>query len=199
MYWFVRHLIYLSLTKPTMQQYFHPSAKHLLYRYITLSCVGHSFRVKGETWYFFRQFTAVHFDIFLCHYAGRTLRMKLLIWCRVTSRARLGLRFVKIFRACIQNFFITFRVTIFFLPWRRFVVLTAVTSVSEVIMICLQLILFANTAAFFYSLLGLVSHSFWGGDSGEEIRTRWRCGENINHSRDSWLVLRSLQAGFSCV
>jgi len=38
-------------------------------------------------------------------------------------------------------------------------VLTAVTSVSEVIvMIFLQLILFANPAAFFYSLLGLVSH-----------------------------------------
>jgi len=35
-----------------------------------------------------------------------------------------------------------------------------VTSVSEVIVIFLQLILFANTAAFFCSLLGLVSHSF---------------------------------------
>jgi len=46
-------LIYLSLTKPTMQQRFHPSVKHLLYRYITPSCVGHSFRVEGETWYFF--------------------------------------------------------------------------------------------------------------------------------------------------
>jgi len=42
----------------------------------------------------------------------------------------------------------------FFVSWRRFVVLTAVTSVSEVILIFLQLILFANTAAFFYSLLG---------------------------------------------
>jgi len=75
-------------------------------------------------------------------------------------------------------------------------VLTAVTSVSEVIVIFLQLILFANTAAFFYSLLGLVSHSFWGGDSGEEIRTWWRCVEKSNHSRDSWLVLWSLQASF---
>jgi len=37
-------------------------------------------------------------------------------------------------------------------------VLIAVTSVSEVIV--LQLIMFANTAAFFYSLLGLVSHCF---------------------------------------
>ena len=63
MHWFVSHMIYLSLTKPTMQQCFHPSAKHLLYRYITLSFVGHFFRVIGETWYFFRQFTAVHFDL----------------------------------------------------------------------------------------------------------------------------------------
>jgi len=32
---------------------FSPSAKHLLYSYITPSFVGHSFRVEGETWYFF--------------------------------------------------------------------------------------------------------------------------------------------------
>jgi len=49
-------------------------------------------------------------------------------------------------------------------------VLTA--SVSEVIVIFLQLILFANTAAFFCSLLGLVSLCLWEGDSGEEISTR---------------------------
>jgi len=36
-----------------MQQCFHPSAKHLLHRYITPSFVGHYFRVEGETWYFF--------------------------------------------------------------------------------------------------------------------------------------------------
>jgi len=36
-----------------MQQCFHPSAKHLLYRYITPSFVRRSFRVEGETWYFF--------------------------------------------------------------------------------------------------------------------------------------------------
>jgi len=64
-------------------------------------------------------------------------------------------------------------------------VLTAVTSVSEVIAIFLQLFMFANTATFFYSLLGVVSH------------TRWRCAEKINHSRYSWLVLKSLKAGFS--
>jgi len=38
--------------------------------------------------------------------------------------------------------------------------LNAVTSVSEVIVVLLQLILFANTAAFFCFLPGLVSHSF---------------------------------------
>jgi len=53
MRWLVSNLIYLSLTKPTMQQCFHPSAEHLLYRYITPSFVGHSFRAEGETWYFF--------------------------------------------------------------------------------------------------------------------------------------------------
>jgi len=51
----------------------------------------------------------------------------------------------------------------------RFVVLTVVSFVSAVIVIFLQLILLANTAAFFCSLLGLVSHSFSEGDSGEEI------------------------------
>ena len=42
-----------ALNKPTMQQRFHQSAKRLLYKYITPSFVGHSFQVKGESWYFF--------------------------------------------------------------------------------------------------------------------------------------------------
>jgi len=70
-------------------------------------------------------------------------------------------------------------------------VLTAVTSVSEVIVIFLQLILFANTAAFFYSLLGLGSHCFRKGDNGEEISTRWRCVEKVNHS--AFHICRSIQ------
>jgi len=53
MHWFVSHVIYLSFTKPAMQQRFHPSAKHFLYKYITSRFVGHSFRVEGETWCFF--------------------------------------------------------------------------------------------------------------------------------------------------
>jgi len=101
------------------------------------------------------------------------------------------------------KFFYSINSYVCFLSWRRFVVLAAdllcTTSVSEVIVIFLHLILFANTAAFFYSLLGLVSHSFWEGDSDKEISTRWLCLKEVNHSRDSWLVLRSLlvQAGFS--
>jgi len=39
-------------------------------------------------------------------------------------------------------------------------VLTAVTSMSEVIVIFLQLILIANTAAFFCFRLEFISHSF---------------------------------------
>jgi len=36
-----------------MQQRFHPSAKHILYSYITPNFVGHYFPVEGETGYFF--------------------------------------------------------------------------------------------------------------------------------------------------
>ena len=151
----------------------------------------------------FCQFTVVHFDlmstILLCRYASRTLRMKLLTWCRVISLAGLfgsgRARVVcQIISGLHTKLFHNIRSNDFF-SWHRFVVLIAVTSVSEVIF--LQLILFANTAAFFYSLLGLVSHYFWEDEGGEEISTRWSCVEKINPSRDFWLVLRSLQAGFS--
>jgi len=122
MHWFVSHLIHLSLAKPTMQQCFHPSAKHLVYRYITPSFVGHSFRVKRWNLVLFCWFTVVHFDlisnIYFFRYASRTLRMKLLTWCRVTSQAGLFgsdrarawvcQNISNQFRACIQNVFITF-------------------------------------------------------------------------------------------
>jgi len=58
-------------------------------------------------------------------------------------------------------------------------------------MISLQLLPLANTAAFFCSLLGLVSNSFLEVDSGSEISTPWHCVEEINHLRNSWLVLRN--------
>ena len=48
-----------------------------------------------------------------------------------------------------------------FHSWHTFVALTTVTCVSGVVVIFLQLILFANTAAFFRSLLGLVSRFFF--------------------------------------
>jgi len=124
---------------------------------------------------------------------------------RVSVRAWAGfeLKFVKPFLADFgpaYKPFYNISSNNFLLSWRTFVVLTAVTSVSEVVVTFLQLILFANTAAFFCSLLGLASHSFWEGDSGEEISTPWRCFEEISHSRDSWLSSRndSLQTGFSC-
>ena len=126
----------------------------------------------------------------LCKYS-RTLRMTLLTWCRVISWARLfgsGRARAQVCRnisGLRRKLFYNIQSNDFFLSWRRFVVLAVVASVSEVIVIFLPLILFANTAAFFYSLLGLVSHCFWEGNSGEEISTQWRCVENINHSRDS--------------
>jgi len=88
----------------------------------------------------------------------------------------------------------------FFLTWGPFVVLTRVTSVSEMIVTFLQLIPFANTAAFFCSLLGLDPHSFWEGGNCNEISTPWHYVEEINHLRDSWLVLRNdgLQTSLSC-
>ena len=53
-YWFVSHLMHLSLTKPTMQHCFHPNTKHLLYKYMTPSFASHFFCVNsGKTWYLF--------------------------------------------------------------------------------------------------------------------------------------------------
>jgi len=78
----------------------------------------------------------------------------------VRARAKVCQNISGQFRACIKKLFYSIKSDDFFLSRRKFVVLTAVASVNEVIVIFLQLILFANTAAFFYSLLGLVSHCF---------------------------------------
>jgi len=73
MHWFVSHMIYLSSTKPTVQQCFHPSATHFLCKYTTPSLLDILFvlMVKLGT---FCQFTVVHFDlisnIFSCRYAS---------------------------------------------------------------------------------------------------------------------------------
>jgi len=69
-----------------------------------------------------------------------------------------------------------------------------VTSVSEVIVIFFQLILLANTAAFFCSLLGLVSHSFRECDSGEKISTGWLRLEKINYLHDSYSLFQDTMA-----
>jgi len=126
MQWFVSRLIYLSLTKPTMQQCFHPRAKHLLYRCITPSFVGHSFRIEGETSSFFANspLCILFSNIFLCRYASRTLRIKLLTWCRVISLAgRFGSgrsrdlilsKYFGLISSLHTKPFITLRVTTFF-------------------------------------------------------------------------------------
>jgi len=111
---------------------------------------------------------------------------QLVVYFRVVSRAGFrsgsGWSLSICFGPAYKTFFITFRVRQrFYLSWSRFVVLTMVTFVSEVTLTFLQLILFANTAACFRSLLGLVSPSFWEGNSSEKISTRWRCLEKINH------------------
>ena len=96
----------------------------------------------------FCQFIVVHFDlisnILLCRYASRTLKMKLLTWCWVISLAGPGseLSLSKYFgpiSSLHTKLFYNIKRNAFFLSWRRFVVLTAVTSVSEVIVIFLQL------------------------------------------------------------
>jgi len=99
----------------------------------------------------------VHFDfisnIFFCRYASRTLRMKLLTWCRVIRRAfrvgpGSGLSLSKYFGPAYKIFFnIKSRPTDIFLSWRRFVVITAVASVSE---------LFAS----FFSANSVCEHSY---------------------------------------
>jgi len=73
MHWFVSHLIYLSLTKPTMQQHFHPSAKHCFTSTSHLVLLDILFVLKVNLGNFC-QFTVVHFDlisnIFACRYAS---------------------------------------------------------------------------------------------------------------------------------
>ena len=161
MHWFISHLIYLSLTKPTMQQGFHP-VRNICFTdtwHLVLLHILFVLEVKLGTFLIIQR-CAFWFNLkyILCRCASRTLRMKLLSWCaesgwafRVGSgRAWVCQNISDQFRPCMQNVFITLRkTTIFFRD---------VTSMNEVIVSFLQLILFGSTAAFFYSLLGLVSH-----------------------------------------
>jgi len=111
MHWFHSHLIYLSLTKPRMQQCFHPSAKHLLTSTSHLVLLDILFVLKVKLITFLRiHRCAFGFNL---KYIFASLRKNSynetfdFTWCRVISRTGLGLRFVKIFRVCVQNFCIT--------------------------------------------------------------------------------------------
>jgi len=98
----------------------------------------------------------------------RTVPSDMLSRSRVVSRAgvfgsgQVGLKLSKYFGPAYKTFY-NIQNNGIFLSWRTFTGFTAVASVSEVIVIFLQLILFANTAAFFCSPLRLVSHPFWEG------------------------------------
>jgi len=92
--------------------------------------------------------------------------------------SRVGRKFVKVFRACIQNYII-FRATIVF---RSLCPPRWLLWVKSLIFLQLNLKLQAHPGSF--RLLGLVSLTFW-------INTRWSCVEKTNHLRDSWLVLRN--------
>jgi len=80
----VSHLIYLSLTKATMQQCLHPNAKHLLYRFVTpsflvilfvlmLVTIGTFVPIHSCAFLFLFNLTV---NIFPCPYASITLIMK---------------------------------------------------------------------------------------------------------------------------
>ena len=116
------------------------------------------------------------------------LRIAVAVGARVVNRAGSGFRLVKMFRACIHKFFILFEVTISFL--KRICSAHCEASVSEMIAIFLRLILFVNTAAFFFSARSSLAF-FFRRHSGDEVSTRWHCVEKINHVRDSSLVLRN--------
>jgi len=110
-------------------------------------CLDHVLRIDTE-WPFrdgksrlrwnlvlFCQFAVVRFDlisnIVLCLYARRTLRMKILIWCRVISRAGSGSglslsKYVGPISGLRTKLFYSIKSNVCFLSWRRFVVLTAV-------------------------------------------------------------------------
>jgi len=69
-------------------------------------------------------------------------------------------------------------------------VLTAVTSVSEVILILLQLNSFANPAAFFWPLLGVYYHTHFEQATAVRKLVATTLLKKINSLLDSWLVLR---------
>jgi len=165
MHWFMSHLIYYPQCSNVFIQVRNicfTSTSHLFLLDILLVL-----KVKLVLFY---QFTIVHFDlisnIFLLSCKQNSLN-ETFDMVQSSKLDQTQAKFVKIFSSWFHAY------------------LTAVTSVT---VIFLRLTLFANTAAFFNSLLWLVPHSFWEGDSGEETSTQWICLKDINQSHDSWLV-----------
>jgi len=106
-------------------------------------------------------------------------------WRRVASRAglfgsgRVRAQVCQNVSGLHTQVFYTIRSNDFFLSRSAFFLLTVVTSVKEVVVIFLQLILFANTAAFFCFLLGLVSYTF---SEGTAVRKLARDGNSSKRS-----------------
>jgi len=94
--------------------------QHLLYTYITPKFVGHSFPVEGETWYFLPihhcalWFNLKYIFVSLCKSQNETFEMVHSCNSGFSGQAKLGLKFVNIFQACIQKWFITLWVTTLF-------------------------------------------------------------------------------------
>ena len=129
------------------------------------------------------------------------------VWYRVVSRAGIfGSGWVRVwvcrnvssrFRVCIQNFFITTRATIFFFRDVHFLCpprLLLWVNLSSANSICKHRYVVLFSARISLTLLQR-RRQRWGN------RARLHCLEEINHSRESWLVWRNdcLQTGLSCL
>jgi len=89
MLWCVRHLIYLSLTKLPQCSNVFIQVRNICFADTSHVVLLRILFVLKEKLGTFCQFMVTHFDlisnIFLFRYASRTVRMKLLTWCRVKS------------------------------------------------------------------------------------------------------------------
>jgi len=100
-----------------------------------------------------------------------------------------GLKFVKIFRDCIQKIFMTLRVTNFF--FRDVDLLSSLRNFCEWSdrdfsnSVCKHSCVLLFSAGISLTLF-LRRRQRWG--KATAVSTRWHCVERINHSRNSWLV-----------
>ena len=170
MRYLVRHLIYLSLTKPKIKcSNVFIQVRNICFTdtpELILLDILFMLKVKLSTFLPIHccafRFTLKYIFLLLLQLleSNRTPRMKHLTWCRIIvwpnflGRIRLGsgLSLSKYFEPISglhTKLFYNIRSmpNNFFLLWRRFVVLTMVIFVGEKIVIFLQLILFANIAS----------------------------------------------------